>query len=79
MLAHVVDDARGGRAPVARLALAGDEERVHEGLRVVAPDADEQAADQSPHHHLLVVDARYHLQTRSSLQQVSMQLCSALQ
>ena len=51
----------GGAAPEGGLALAGDQQRVHERLRVVPPDADQQAVDQAAHHRLRGVDARNHL------------------
>ena len=61
VLAHVVDDQHGGGAPEGGLALAGDQQRVHERLGVVPPDADEQAVDEPPDHRLARVDARNHL------------------
>ena len=61
MLAHAVNDAGGDASPLPRLALGSNEERIHEGLRVVPPDGHQQRMDQPPHHRLPVVDARYDL------------------
>lgn len=66
VLAHIVHDQHGGGAPEGGLALAGHQQWVHERLRVVAPDADQQAVNQPPDHALAGVDARYHLHMRTA-------------
>ena len=60
--ADIVHDPQGSGAPEGGLALAGHQQRVHQGLGMVAPDADEQAVDEPAHHRLAVVDPGYHLQ-----------------
>ena len=57
VLAHVVDDVHGRAAAEGGLALAGDQQGIHERLRVVPPDADQQAVDQTAHDRLRRVDA----------------------
>ena len=54
-------------APEGGLALAGDQQRVHERLGVVPPDADEQAVDEPADHRLARVDARNHLRMSPAL------------
>ena len=67
VLAHVVHNQHGGGAPEGGLALAGDQQRVHERLGVVPPDADEQAVDEPADHRLARVDARNHLRMSPAL------------
>ena len=62
--ADIVHDLRSSSAPEGGLALARHEKGVHQRLGVVPPDADEEAADEPPHHDLGVVDPRNHLQPR---------------
>ena len=66
MLPQVVHDLLGGRAAVGGLGLAGDQQRVHQRLGVVAADADQQAVDQAAHDHLAGVDASYDLRRASA-------------
>ena len=67
VLAHIVHDQHGGGAPEGGLALAGDQQRVHERLGVVPPDADEQAVDEPANHRLACVDACNDLRMRRAL------------
>ena len=67
VLAHVVDDQHGGGAPEGGLALAGDQQRIHERLGVMPPDADEQAVNEPPDHCLARVDARNDLHMSRAL------------
>ena len=67
VLAHVVHNQHGGGAPEGGLALAGDQQRVHERLGVVPPDADEQAVDEPADHRLARVDACNHLRMSPAL------------
>ena len=60
--ADVVHNLRSSSASEGGLALARHEKRIHQRLGVVPPDADEEAADEPPHHDLGVVDPRDHLQ-----------------
>ena len=61
MAADIVHDPQGSGAPEGGLALARHQQRVHQGLGMVPPDADEQAVDEPSHHRLAVMDPCYHL------------------
>lgn len=67
VLAQVLHDSGGGRAAVGGLRLARHQQRVHERLRVVAADADEEAVDQPLDDHLIGVDPRNHLKNPALL------------
>ena len=57
MRAHNLHHTPGSFLPEGGLALAGHEQGVHEGLRVLPPNLDQQVVDQTPYHYLGGVDA----------------------
>ena len=56
--AQRLEHGKRGGAAARRLALGGDQERVHQRLRVVAADAHEQGVDELAHGGVAGVDAR---------------------
>mmetsp|Transcript_17483 Transcript_17483/g.52433 ORF Transcript_17483/g.52433 Transcript_17483/m.52433 type:complete len:714 (+) Transcript_17483:377-2518(+) len=61
VVAHVVHPPHGGGPPRLGLRFTGHQQRIHQRLRVMPPDAHQQAVDHLAHRHHSRVDARNHL------------------